>query len=117
MSEEPQSTIIRLAALVLIFMAVGCAHHQMSKPTVIQTANRAFVSAGYKTGDYKNPAVSLHSTPTNSAWCVFYDPVLTKGSSVRIIVDDKTGSVKFVPIDSKLVPSGMPFNVAPEMIP
>lgn len=99
-------TSVRMAVLAIAFVVAGCAHHQMSKQTVIQTANRAFVSWGYKTGDYKTPEVSLYSTPTNSTWCVFYDPAFKHGATIRILIDDKTGAATLEPLQSTAIHAG-----------
>lgn len=100
------NTSFSLAVLAIACMAVGCAHHQMSKRTVIQTGSGAFESAGYKAADYKKPEVSLYSTPTNSTWCVFYDPVFNHGSAIRILIDDKTGAATFAPLQPAFTYTG-----------
>jgi hypothetical protein len=85
---------IRILALSVGLLVSGCAHRQMTKQSVVQTANHAFESAGHTLADYKRPRVSFDRVFTNAEWVVTYEPLPPDyGHTFWVQVGDRTGAI------------------------
>jgi hypothetical protein len=83
----------KFLVLAIGLLVCGCAHRQMTKPSAIQTANRAFEAAGHNLIDYKKPKVYFDRVFTNAEWVVTYAPLSSDyGPTFWVQVGDKTGA-------------------------
>jgi len=94
MSSSLQATPLAVATGLLL---CGCAHRQMTKQSVIQTANHAFEAAGCTLKDYKTPpTVYFARVFSNAEWVVSYASLRPdREMTIWVQVGDKTGETTF----------------------